>query len=75
MQIVAYILIQAEPGKAWNIAKATSELEGVKTAHAVTGLYDVIVHAEPADLETLKDLIIKIQSIEGVQRTHTAVSV
>jgi len=75
MQIVAYILIQAEPGKAWDIAKATSKLEGVKTAHAVAGLYDVIVHAEPADLETLKDLIIKIQSIKGVQRTHTAVSV
>jgi len=75
MRIVAYILIQAEPGRAWDIAKATSELEGVKAAHAVTGLYDVIVHAEPADLETLKDLIVKIQGIKGVQRTHTAVSV
>ena len=75
MQIVTYILIQAEPGMGWAIAEATSELEGVKAAHTVTGLYDVIVYAEPADLETLKDLIVKVQSIKGVQRTHTAVSV
>jgi len=75
LQVVAYVLIQAEPDKAWSIAKEASKLEGVKMVHTVTGLYDIIAYAEVESLETLKDLITKIHTIKGIQRTHTAISV
>jgi len=75
LQIVAYVLIQAEPDKAWAIAEEASKLEGVKMVHTVTGLYDIIAYAEMESLEALKDLITRIHTIKGIQRTHTAISV
>jgi len=75
VQIVAFILINTGPGKAWDVSKATSKLEGVKMAYAVTGPFDVIAYAEVADIDALKDLITKIHDIKGAQRTQTAISV
>ena len=75
LQVVAYVLIQAEPDKAWTIAKDASKLEGVKMVHTVTGLYDIIAYAEMESLEALKDSITKIHAIKGIQRTHTAIPV
>ena len=50
-------------------------MEGVKTTHTVTGLYDIIVYAEAADLNAYRALIAKIHAIRGIQRTQTAISV
>lgn len=44
--------------------------------HAVTGLYDVIAYLEMKDMTTLSELVIrKVQSVKGVERTHTAIVV
>lgn len=76
MRIVSYILMQLAPGKAKDAADAISKIEGVKMAHAVTGPFDVIAFAEVPDLTTLSDLVLaKIQGVEGVQKTQTAVVV
>ncbi len=74
MVISAYLMIQTKMGKAWKVVETISQLEGVKMAHAVTGLYDVIAYAEFKDHEELKSIIAEVQEIEGVERTHTAVS-
>jgi DNA-binding Lrp family transcriptional regulator len=70
----AYILIECETGKMWDIAESTLKIEGVKMAHPVTGLFDVIVYAEFSNMDTLRYLIVEIQTIEGILRTHTAVA-
>ncbi|TMI70609.1 Lrp/AsnC family transcriptional regulator [Candidatus Bathyarchaeota archaeon] len=45
-------------------------------AHAVTGPFDVIVFAEVLDLTGLSELVLaRIQNVEGVQKTQTAVVV
>jgi hypothetical protein len=45
-------------------------------AHAVTGPFDVIAFAEVPDLDALSDLVLaRIQGIEGVKKTLTAVVV
>ena len=75
MQVVAYILIQTAPGKAWSVADEISKLKGVKAAHSVTGAYDVIAYIEVEDLKALADLVKRIHAIEGVQRTQTAIAV
>ena len=75
MQIVAFILINTGPGKAWDVSEAVSKMEGVKMAYAVTGPFDVIAYTEVIDIDALKDLITKIHDIKGTQRTQTAISV
>jgi len=75
MQISVYILVEVERGEPWQIASEISKIEGVKTAHAVTGQYDIIVYAELDGLETLKNVIKRIHAIEGVQHTQTAVCI
>ena len=76
MRLVSYILIELAPGTAKEAAEAISKIEGVKTAHAVTGPFDVIAFAEVPDLTTLSDLVLtKIQNVKGVQKTQTAVVV
>jgi len=76
LTVVGYILIQAELGMSSSVAAALSKVEGVKMAHPVTGVYDVIAFVEVPDLERLSALVLKeIQAIKGVQRTHTAIAV
>jgi DNA-binding Lrp family transcriptional regulator len=44
--------------------------------HSVTGLYDVIAYLELSDMTSLSELVMKrIQSVKGVERTHTAIVV
>ena len=76
LKLVSYILIQLAPGTTKTAVEAISKIKGVKMAHAVTGPFDVIAFAEVPDLTTLSDLILaKIQNIEGVLKTQTAIVV
>jgi DNA-binding Lrp family transcriptional regulator len=76
MVVKAYVLVQAQLGRARSVAKAISNVRGVKMVHAVTGVYDVIAYLELSDMTSLSQLVIrKIQSVKGVERTHTAIVV
>ncbi|MEM2110788.1 MAG: Lrp/AsnC ligand binding domain-containing protein [Candidatus Bathyarchaeia archaeon] len=75
MQVGVYVLIQVEKGEPWKIASEISKIEGVKTAHTVTGQYDIIAYAELDSLESLKEIVRKIQGVSGVQHTQTAVCI
>jgi len=70
--VQAYILIQTEVGKAAQVAKEVSGIDGVDAAEDVTGPYDVIVRASAANVDDLGKLVVaKIQSVEGITRTLT----
>lgn len=69
----AYILVNSVPGMVWEIAEAALNIEGLKTVHAVTGQFDVIAYAEFANMDRLRDIITKFMSLNGVQRTQTAI--
>ena len=71
----AFILINAKPGKLWSIAEAIMKVEGVKLASAVTGAFDIVVYAEVVDMSALGALINIIHSMEGIERTQTAVEI
>jgi len=76
MVVKAYVLVQAQLGRSRNVAKAVSRVKGVKMVHAVTGVYDVIAYLELPNMTSLSELVIKkIQSVKGVERTHTAIVV
>lgn len=71
----AFILVNTEPGKIWEVAEAITRIEGLGVAHAVVGQYDVIAYVDFNDMATLGAIIEKVQAIKGVRRTQTAVAI
>lgn len=69
----AYVLVNCEAGKSWEIAETALKVENVKMAHAVTGQYDVVAFVEFADMDVLTDILSRFQTMNGIERTHTAV--
>lgn len=73
-KIGAYVLLKIAPGKSRSISEEISRIEGVKTAHPVTGMFDIIAYVEASDINSLTGIVrCRIQTIEGVRRTHTAI--
>jgi DNA-binding Lrp family transcriptional regulator len=76
MVVKAYVLVQAQLGRSRAVAKAVTNVRGVKMVHAVTGVYDVIAYLELPNMTALSEIVVKkIQSVKGVERTHTAIVV
>ena len=74
--VQAYVLIQAEAGKAASVGAELAKIAGALSADVVTGPYDVIVQLQADDLDRLGNCITDgIQRVEGVQRTTTCLSV
>ena len=74
MEVIAYVLIESLPGKAREVARKITALDGVESAYSVTGPYDVIVSVKVPDLRTLGELVSeKIQIVDGVATTFTCV--
>jgi DNA-binding Lrp family transcriptional regulator len=69
----AFVLITTGKGKLWTVAQEVRKLKGIEMAYAVTGQYDVIAFVEFEDITGLSQMVEKIQSLEGVLRTSTAV--
>ncbi len=71
----AYILITTDAGKVMDSVSAVRAIEGVKSAHATIGPYDIIAFVEfeaPSDLTSL--IVDKIQGVTGVSRTLTCIA-
>ena len=69
-----FILINAEPGKVFEVANAVAKIESVGVARAVAGQYDVIAYLTLDDMSRLASIIERVQKIQGVRRTQTSVS-
>jgi DNA-binding Lrp family transcriptional regulator len=68
----AYVLIQTDIGRAAQVAELVSTIDGVVSAEAVTGPYDVIVQTEAPSMNDLGRMVVRdIQQIEGITRTIT----
>jgi DNA-binding Lrp family transcriptional regulator len=75
VSVEGYIFVICSSGKVWKIAGETLKIKGIKMAHAVTGTYDIVAYAEFANVDELSRMIEEIQSLEGVERTHTAIAI
>jgi len=76
MALKAFILIMSEIGKTKDVVSALGKVEGIKSADAVIGPYDIIATVEAKDLEGIGNLVTKkIHPIPGVSRTTTCLSV
>jgi len=70
----AYILVNTEPGKPWEVAEATLKIKGVKMAHAVTGQFDVVAYVEFTKMDELGKIIEELQRLKGARRTQTLIA-
>ena len=71
----AYVLITTDAGKVMGVLAEIRVIEGVKSAHATIGPYDIIAFVEfenPSDLTSL--IVDKIQKVGGVSRTLTCIA-
>ena len=74
MSVKAYILANVEAGTGEEVIEALSAIEGVESAHNVTGPYDMIAFIEVPDTAALGELVInEIQLIDGIDYTLTCV--
>jgi DNA-binding Lrp family transcriptional regulator len=72
----AYVLINASPGHAIDVAKQMQGADGITAADAITGEYDVIAICEAQDVNAIGAIIVeKIQKLEGVFKTVTCLAV
>jgi DNA-binding Lrp family transcriptional regulator len=72
----AYIMIKSSPGDQSDIFTKIKKINGVKTAHTITGPYDLIAYVEAEDLDMLgKTVTSRIQNLKGITDTMTCVVV
>ena len=70
--VKAYVLIQAQAGRAASVGAELAKIAGAISAEVVTGPYDVIDRVEADNIDTLGKLVVaRIQAIEGITRTLT----
>ena len=70
--MLAYVLVEAQGGKSKTVSQRIAKINGVKSACAVTGLYDVIAQVEGDSVNQMGDMVLsKVQAVQGVVRTMT----
>jgi DNA-binding Lrp family transcriptional regulator len=72
--VQAFVLLEAKAGKALTVSRQVAKIKGVRASYAVTGPFDVIVHAEAPDFKSIAQLVVaKIQALGSVARTLTCI--
>lgn len=68
----AYVLINCQLGSEEAIIKKLKQIESVKEAHGVFGVYDIIAKIEAASYGTLQNIITtQIRKMEKISSTLT----
>ncbi len=74
--VKAFVFVNIEASKHYEAFEKIKQIEGVREAHIVTGLHDIILLAEAESIKALGELIVKkIQGVPGVSRTVTCIAV
>ncbi|MCW4033457.1 MAG: Lrp/AsnC ligand binding domain-containing protein [Candidatus Bathyarchaeota archaeon] len=69
---IAFVLINAELGKEESILEELRNIEQVKEAHFVYGVYDIIAKVEAESMDKLKEIVtFKIRRLGDVRSTLT----
>ncbi|SNS30347.1 Lrp/AsnC ligand binding domain-containing protein [Rhodococcoides kyotonense] len=66
-----FVLVQTEVGRSGLVSSALKDVEGVVSAEAVTGPYDVVVRAEGSNDSQVREVVARIQKVDSITRTLT----
>lgn len=69
---IAYVLIQTEVGKSAQVGQEVRSIDGVESAHNVSGPYDVVARIEAPSIDDVGVIVIShIHLVDGITRTVT----
>ncbi len=71
----AFMLLEVEPGREDYILKESRKIEGVKVAHLVTGMYDIVLEVNTEEKGSLKNVVERVRAIEGIRSTQTLITI
>jgi DNA-binding Lrp family transcriptional regulator len=72
----AFVLINAEIGSESEVLKGLKDIDEVKEAYMVYGVYDIIARIQTETMQELKDIISwKIRRLDKVRSTLTMIVV
>jgi DNA-binding Lrp family transcriptional regulator len=71
----AYLLINVASNTEKQVVKDLMNVEGIKSAHIVTGLHDIIAYVETDDMGELRKVLLEeIREIAGITKTVTCIT-
>jgi len=71
----AYVLMNTELGQEAPVVEALSQVNGIKEAYALYGIYDVIAEVEAESMEKIKEIVFtEIRRLENVRTTITLIT-
>jgi len=72
----AYVFVNCDLGSEAETIDEIKQIEDVKEAHGVFGVYDILVKLESANVENLRDVITwKIRKLNRVRSTLTLMTI
>lgn len=69
--VQAFVLVQTEVGRSALVAAAAAAIDGVVSAEAVVGPYDVIVRVEAEHEQALSEVVGRVRTVDAITRTLT----
>jgi len=70
----AFIFINTEVGSEEEILKQLRKIDNVKEAHAVYGVYDIVVKVEAVTMDKLREVLAsKVRRLDKVSSTLTMI--
>ncbi len=73
---IAYVFVNCDLGFEAETIDEIKQIEDVKEAHGVFGVYDILVKLESANVENLRDTITwKIRKLNRVRSTLTLMTI
>jgi len=73
---LAFIMVNAEIGSEDEVVKKLKEIEHIKEAYLVYGVYDIVAKVEAKTMEKLKEVIAsKVRRLDKVRSTLTMIVV
>ena len=71
---VAFVLINTETEFMTDVLKALRDVEGVREAYSVYGVYDIVAKVEAESMDKLKDIVTwKIRRLQNIRSTLTMI--
>ena len=68
---LAYMMINTVPEKVEEVLDELREIEAVKEAYMIYGVYDIIAEVKAGNAEELKDMILNIRRLKHISSTLT----
>jgi len=72
---LAFVMLNTVPDQMESVLEKIKEIEGVKEAYMLYGVYDIVAVVKPETTEELKGIILRIRTVKHVLSTLTLTAI